>query len=210
MGILAVEGSSFSGKTTMVNLLGEHFSGRIIGEYYDYAIKTSKDGFPPFAKTRDQLDQQIDYFLNLEAERTAEVEESSQVKPIIVDRTAASLVAFQRSMQELPEYRENSWDADAMQRRIKTATYLGRVIMPDIVIVLSAGSRQEHERRVGSRGVIESIPTLNQWDFSESIRLNTLDALNAIYPYTDILEANSLVSKHELISLVGSNLRLDS
>jgi len=163
MRIIGIEGSSSAGKTTLANTLGSYFDAPIIEEYATYA---QPEGFPSFATNENELDEQIQYYVALEAKRARDLRETSKVSDtVIVDRTASSLVAFQKAMSEDVSGAGFVWSADAMRYAVLEQKEAGLVINPDIVLVLSAGSQTEHERRVLERGPIATIPSLNNWAF---------------------------------------------
>lgn len=182
MDVIALEGSSFAGKSTISRQLGNDLNAPIIGEYIDYA----KNGFPPFANSRAELDDQIDYYLDLEAQRKRTLASASD-STVIVDRTAASLVAFQKAMLSHETGTRYHWDPEQLQARIKAGVACGAVIVPRLVFVVSAGSKETHDQRVAKRGMV-NLSALNEWTFSESIRSHTLDALDTLFPSAEIVE----------------------
>lgn len=189
MSIIALEGSSFSGKTTLSNQLSERLDAPVIGEYIDYALRARLDGFPPFACNRTELDEQVEFYLELEASRAQDVA-SSGSSIVIVDRTVASLAAFHRIHQRRAERLDTYWDTDLMERRIRLSQELGRIVVPDVIFVLSAGSKEEHDARVKCRGAIAEghLSLLNDWNFSEELRQDTCDALHSIFPTQPVIE----------------------
>lgn len=209
MKIIGIEGSSFAGKTTLANGLGDHLQAPLIEEYIAYA---EPEGFPEFATSRADLEEQIRYYASLEARRARDlrsIADSSDV--VVVDRTAASLIAFQRAMSEDVAGKAFFWDADAMQKAILEQKQSGSIIHPDVVLVLTAGSEDEHNRRVLERGAIATITRLNDWDFSERVRLKTKESLcalgaTAIFDCLATGESDTIIG--EIRGLVNQGLEL--
>lgn len=178
MRIIGIEGSSFAGKTTLAHNLGQQLNAPVIEEYVSYA---QPEGFPNFAVSSNDLERQIQYYASLEAKRAIDLNGiGSSVEFVIVDRTAASLIAFQKTMSKDSSGYDFFWDADTMRKTLFEQSQKGLVIAPDVVVLLSAGSRAEHNRRVLSRGSISTITSLNDWNFSEKIRLETRRSLHAL------------------------------
>lgn len=134
--IVAFEGSSFSGKSTMCKQTSSLLDVPVIDEFYEYAARAESGGFPPFARNASELDDRIDYFLAIEKERKADVD-ALPTPFALVDRTAATLVAFQRAMSKSPEGLGFHWDAERMTQAIQSAGRAGQIIVPRRVVVLS-------------------------------------------------------------------------
>jgi thymidylate kinase len=208
MRIIGVEGSSFAGKTTLVSDLSRHLDAPTIEEYASYA---QPEGFPSYAATKSELEDQIQYYVSLEAKRARDLlDVDDSAATVIVDRTAASLIAFQKVMSEDISGRGFSWDADSMQKAILRQREAGLVIYPDVTLVLTAGTQEEHERRVLERGLIATIASLNNWDFSEKIKLRTTESLRqlgslAVIEYLSVASTDSIIN--DINDLIDKDLK---
>lgn len=197
MKIIGIEGSSFAGKTTLANNLGHHLDAPIIDEYICYA---QPEGFPSFATTKDDLEEQIRYYASLEAKRARDLHEiNDSTDIVIVDRTAASLIAFQKTMSNDASGNGFFWNTDSIQDTLLEQKRAGLVINPDIVLLLTAGSQEEHDRRVLERGEIATTTSLNNWNFSEKIRLETKKSLRALGA-TAIFDCVTMGDSDDIIS----------
>jgi deoxyadenosine/deoxycytidine kinase len=99
--ICALEGHSYSGKTTLLNYLNKSGLFCTINEHDKYA--KSVDNYPPFpALTPQMAINSIDFFLNLEIKRLNDAQKINGAINIF-DRSFLSMILFQKYINHLNE-----------------------------------------------------------------------------------------------------------
>lgn len=90
---ISLEGSCYSGKSTLAKALSKQFCGQFIPEYsyFDPSFQRRKK-FPPHS-IDDSLDS-FKYFLNLDLNRTYSIS-TNQDKLFFLDRSIVSVIAFE-------------------------------------------------------------------------------------------------------------------
>jgi len=145
--IIAIEGSSFTGKTTLCKTLVDRFDFGFIPEYYFFAGKKFPDY--PFTDIRAARDN-VDFFATLETARKLELEKTPAASgKIVVDRTFLSIAGFQylASLRQ----QEGSSALGYAQEKIDSLLTNNSIIIPDRLVILSI-DRVLFETRVKLRG----------------------------------------------------------
>ena len=135
MFLIALEGSSFAGKTTISNHLTNIYpnSIRLISEYVEYA-KGSKY-FPPFPKTSQQAIDNLIFFLNLDAIRFSEIHENPEYYSFLLDRSVLTLLAFNYAL-------EKQYNIVCYEESYNLIVNSYRAFIPDLTIYLKIGHEE--------------------------------------------------------------------
>jgi deoxyadenosine/deoxycytidine kinase len=168
--IFAVEGNSFSGKTTTVERLEEQFHVPIVHEYDRYA--NGGINFPHFPpETYEDAKGSIDFFVELETRRSQDAMELALTRdlPVVLDRSPYSCLVFQwtvgRRDPSIPE--AYAYSLEKFQRAVED----GNIILPNGLIYLEPGSEDIFMKRVQTRGRvhidflndIETLRLMREW-----------------------------------------------
>ena len=179
MTLIAVEGPSFAGKSTLLAQLAALFSTKTIGEHHDYVSA----GFPPDPKTNEEAYVNADFFIDLEKKRALDIKEALGRHALVLsDRSVVSLVAYQLALAStkdklsgaiaVPEY---------VIHRTRQEIEAGNIEVPDGFLLLRTADEETHNLRVEERGRTNS-DIFNQYFFSQAISKATEEACNLICP----------------------------
>lgn len=148
--IIAIEGNSFSGKTTLIRDINR--SGLpTIGEYNVYAGNGyAVPAFPP--RSYSEAKTSVDFFIGLEERRSSDtvrlIEHGSN--QVIMDRSPFSCILFQKLVRDLfpsiPEAYEYCIDS------FLEAYQAEKIVLPTALIHIKPSSSAEFLRRVSERG----------------------------------------------------------
>lgn len=179
MTLIAVEGPSFSGKTTLLTQLAAQFSTETIGEHHDYV----STGFPPNPKTNEEAYVNADFFLGLEKKRAADTRQALGRHTIVFsDRSVISLVAYQLALAAV---KDKAPEAIAVPEYVTTLARqeieAGNIEVPDGFILLRVADETTHNLRVDERGRTNS-DIFNKYFFSQAISDATEEACRMICP----------------------------
>lgn len=96
--IIAIEGISFAGKTTLTKLLEKDGFARLyeLAEKFEYGA-----GFPPFPKTTDEAKKSDLWFVEQEVKREQDARTKANIAPVVADRSFISGLAFGYSRQSV-------------------------------------------------------------------------------------------------------------
>jgi thymidylate kinase len=146
---LALEGTSFSGKTTLAKELARYNPNRykMVEEYVSYAGGSQNfPSYPP--KNRREALSNLDFFLNLERQRHTDIEKYKDESCIVVmDRSVISLLGFRFAERYIGGLNIFCEAKAIIQQEPQLA--------PDIIVYLHATDiqieqrRQKSHRRVG-------------------------------------------------------------
>ncbi len=150
---IALEGHSFSGKTTLLNYLHDEFHEAVIAEHDLYA--GGVDNYPPFPATNEQMARaSIDFFAKLEIQRTIDARKK-HAERVFLDRSFLSVVLFQKFMRHLHIAGQADAYLYAKEKWIKLYE-AERVIVPDIFAFISCETPELYRvRRSRSVSVAE-------------------------------------------------------
>src|SRR3989344_4741474 len=143
----AVEGNSFSGKTTLVKELEAEYGLSVVWEPSAYLSKFPS--FPP--ETYAEAKKAIDIFVDVEKRRSTDAIELAQKNGIVVmDRSLWTYSAFQYVVMKRMPNIPNSYlySLDILQRHIDNK----EIVVPGAVVSLIPKNQEEFERRVRERG----------------------------------------------------------
>lgn len=158
--IAAIEGNSFSGKTTTVESLEDTFGIPVIHEYDRYA--GGGLNFPSFPPDNvGEAKKAIDFFVRLEVRRSQhalELAEKSAL-PVVMDRSPFSCIVFQKAVQDTMPNLPNAYaySIEAFQKAICD----GEIVLPGAMIYLEPQDEATFEKRVRERGRVH-IDFLNE------------------------------------------------
>ena len=150
--IVALEGHSYSGKTTLLNYLRDNLHIHPIAEHDVYAGGIDK--YPPFPAAKEQMAKDsVDFFARLEAKRQKDAMKSGQ-RTVFYDRSFVSIILFQKYIRYLATPGEyNAYDyAKSLFTDLLSND---RVALPDYLVYVHCDSiatylrRQEREISVG-------------------------------------------------------------
>lgn len=181
MKLIALEGPSFAGKSTLGAQLAAHFSTEIIGEHHDYV----SNGFPTGPKTNEEAHVNADFFLGLEKRRSADIMKAlGRHSLLFSDRSVVSLVAFQLALASSPDKDHRAiavpdYAIECAQQEIEA----GNIKVPDGILLIRTADEETHNFRVGERGRTNT-DIFNQYSFSQAISKATELACTLICPYT--------------------------
>lgn len=155
--ISAVEGNSFSGKTSLVTELQSGYGFSVVQEPSYYV-----DSFPAFPPdTYGDAKKAIDLFASVEIQRSAcVIKLAKQERQVIMDRSLWTYPAFQYVVMTRMPNIPNSYlySLDVLQRHIEQ----GDIIAPRAIVSLVPKNREVFESRVTNRGRVD-IDFLNDW-----------------------------------------------
>jgi thymidylate kinase len=189
MTLIAVEGPSFAGKSTLLAQLAAHFSTEVIKEHYDYAQAGSPSDRP---KNEDPY-ANADFFIGLEKRRALDIKAAfGQHDLVFSDRSVVSLLAYELGitavkdkipvMVVVPEY---------LMKVARQEIGARKIVVPDGFILLRTADEETHNLRVKERGKTNS-DIFNQYFFSQAISNTTEQACKLLCPDTPALTIISM------------------
>lgn len=150
MKYVAIEGSSYAGKTTVVSEFARK-GYPVIPEYDTFG------SFPPQGETLQECKNAALNFIHRERQRTALLGKITSNQFVFSDRSVFSLVAYEDMM-----IRQVETDAKREQHRavqlfmidsLDTEIQKGNIVLPDISLTLRLDSQEAFDARVKQRGV---------------------------------------------------------
>jgi thymidylate kinase len=190
MTLIAVEGPSFSGKSTLLAQLAAQFSTETIGEHHDYV----SNGFPPNPKTNEAAYVNADFFFSLEKKRAADTRQALGRHAIVFsDRSVASLVAYQLALAAVKDRVPGAIPVpEYVTTLARQEIEAGNIEIPNGFILLRVADETTHNLRVDERGRTNS-DIFNQYYFSQAISDATEEACRLICPTVPI---HTIMSKN--------------
>lgn len=175
LSISAIEGNSFSGKTTLANELEKGYGFSLIQEPGAYV-----NGFPNFPPdSYTEAKNAIDVLVNVEKRRSIDaINLSEGSECVVMDRSLWTYPAFQYVvMKRMPDI-PNSYlySLDVLQKHIENE----EIIAPGAIVNLIPKNQAELERRVGERGRVE-IEFLNNWETTKMMEKLFGVVINCVY-----------------------------
>lgn len=153
----AIEGNSFSGKTTLVEGLESNFGFSVVQEPNTYV--TSLPSFPPDSYA--DAKKAIDIFVEVEKRRSSDAINLAESGYVVMDRSLWTYPAFQyvvmRRMPNVPN--SYLYSLDVLREQIES----GEIIAPGALVSLVLQDQREFQKRVGERGGV-NIGFLNDWE----------------------------------------------
>ncbi len=147
--IIAVEGISFAGKTTLTKLLEKQGCTRLyeLAERFNYGA-----GFPPFPKTTDEAKKSDSWFVQQEIAREKDILAKAGTSILIADRSFISGLAFAYARQEV----FGIGDVLYQQNLIKCAVSQGQLHIPWLVYLnITLDSFFERKKKDSGRRIKE-------------------------------------------------------
>lgn len=205
MSLIAVEGPSFAGKSTLLVQMAARFATVAIGEHHDYISAGSR----PDPKTEKDAYANADFYISLEKKRAIDIRAAlNQHRLVFSDRSVVSLVAYQLALDatkgEIPE--ATVAVTDYVIRLAQQEIEDGKIEIPDGIIILRTADEATHNLRVEERGrTSEAI--FNQYSFSLAIGKTTVEACSLVCPsvptYTIVSKNTEGAREQSLREAVG-------
>lgn len=136
--IVAIEGPSDSGKSTLAAGLARHFADRHPLVFPCYVDQVEGEEPPEFTTDVERQLRAVDFYLELEAQRHRELA-ASGAELTILDRSAYTLLAHSYAIQKLH-------GTQVFERCLEKVTTGPEVIIPAIVLYLDAGAGERSRR----------------------------------------------------------------
>lgn len=152
--IVALEGHSYSGKTTLLNYLKDNLPIHPIAEHDAYAGGIDK--YPPFPAVKKQMAKDsIDFFARLEVQRYKDAQEVVR-QTVLYDRSFMSVVLFQKYMKHLSLPGEH--DAYDYAKKL-FADLLGKnqIALPDYFVYIQCDSLATYFQRQSREISVDSL-----------------------------------------------------
>lgn len=168
--ITAIDGNSFSGKTTLVEGMRTKYLYPVIHEYDVYANGGSKfPNFPP--DNYCEAKKSIDYFLDIEIRRSSEaVNKALQTNTgLLMDRSFYACINFQYLVKKMMPNIANAYkySLELFIRHLEKQT----IVAPGVLVYLEPESPESIQRRIQRRGMVkisflndpETFNTMKDW-----------------------------------------------
>lgn len=194
--IVAIDGNSFSGKTTLVEGMRTKYLYGFIPEYDIYAGGGNNfPNFPP--ENYAEAKKSVDYFLELETRRSGDaVNKALQTnKSLLMDRSFYSCINFQyivkTTMPEIPNAYLYSLDS------FIKFTEEQKIVIPNVLIYIEPENFKVMQKRIGNRGRV-SLNFLNEQKTIEVMRTWYEDLIKKCYKDNSSKMMQSLENRLEL------------
>ena len=129
--IIAIEGCSYSGKTTLARLLVDKYLGSTLIPEYNEIAGGSKN-FPPPPQTEDDAIKAVQFFIELEHQRQRLIQKAlaaNDNKLIVQDRSLLTCIAFDYAIAQLGRF--DVWNQS------QQAFLSQKFLLPDIILFLA-------------------------------------------------------------------------
>lgn len=196
--ICAVEGNSFSGKTSLVKKLNSDYGFSVIWEPNYYV--SSFPSFPP--DTYNEAKKAIDLFVDAEIRRSADAVNLALLgERVVMDRSLWTYSAFQYVVMSRMPTIPNSYlySLDILQRHVEQEN----IIVPQAIVSLVPKNRNVFESRVNNRGRV-GITFLNDWATTVTMGRWFRTLINSSYRKNGI----TLFSENNLNEIASKTNRL--
>lgn len=132
--IIAVEGVSCTGKSTLAGELARHFGWPVVDCYYHVADDPTVLG-EPVARTGDALLSALDAHLLIEAERQRRAAAAVRREGgVVMDRSVDTLLAHVRAVGRLRGFDVTATARTMVEERVRAGT----AVVPDVTLLLTA------------------------------------------------------------------------
>lgn len=163
MKYIAIEGSCYAGKTTTAEQLRQQ------GAYILKELRM-RDGLPPNTPVPDGLEgykMKVDATITAEEARMEEFKDVGSADLVVTDRTALlqTILPHDLAVCRGDDSPDREWAFEYGVKELEKARQLGRIILPDLVIVMGLNDQDEFNRRVAERGNSEvPFPPFDQYE----------------------------------------------
>lgn len=169
---VALEGSSFVGKSTLGKLLAERLSTKLVQDYGCWQLPL----FPPPDEAEARAG--IDYLLDIERWYRS-LQTSSDA--VLLDRSPWSLIGFHQVVSTL--FPDIPTAARYCTRRVCELAQAGEIFLPDVLIIIEPPTEEVFDERVKTRGVIQGLDFLNNYHTAVVHHIYYGKVLQAFYNY---------------------------
>ncbi len=194
--IAALEGNSFSGKTTLAESLQKLYGFGVVHEYDKYSGGGYNfPAFPP--ESYQEAKRAVDFFVELEKRRSGDALETAGKTNIgvVMDRSFYSCISFQRTVNILLPSVPNAYlySLDVFEKQVGTKD----ILVPPVLIYVEPQSSAVFQKRVESRGRVP-INFLNEQKTFESMQLWYYDLVKRNYTNNNGFVLTTLEGQIEL------------
>ncbi len=147
--IIAVEGISFAGKTTLTRFLEKEGFARLyeLAEKFDYGAK-----FPKFPENTEEAEQSDLWFIQQEVIREQDALAKSGSSPVIADRSFISGLAFSYARQSVFGLGDTNYQYSVIKKNITE----GKLHIPWMIYLkIDLGSCFERKRKDSTHRIME-------------------------------------------------------
>jgi hypothetical protein len=159
--IIGLEGHSYTGKSSLLGMIGKIKRFTVIPETDVYA--GGIENYPPFPALTEQMAiDNIDFFVALEDQRKNQADNSSGT--MVVDRIFISTPLFQKFIKQLERkgwYDSLEYAKTLYHQRIDE----GRLIIPDAMCLVTCASDADYESRLGREISVTDMRTIKAYRF---------------------------------------------
>jgi deoxyadenosine/deoxycytidine kinase len=200
--ISAIEGNSYSGKTTLLRELKQNYPIEVVRESMKYVEPAHK--FPPFPpQSIEDAKRAVQVFVELEKVRLDHVMELTikTGKPVIMDRSPFSAIVFEYALKEKHPERLNvyGYSIELFQEQIKQ----GNLSIPSVVVYLEPAKQNIFLERVKARGRVR-VDFLNNPETVKVMQGWYRDVLNRYYSTNSALILKSQQGDTEVMASLVS------
>lgn len=192
--LVAIEGHSYSGKTTIITQLQRQKPTIVIAEHDAYAGGIDK--YPPFPPVKKGMaEHSVDFFARLEAKRYDDIATQDDNQVIYMDRTFISTVLFAKYMErlEIPgEYHAYRYAKEIFESLFAS----GIDTLPDHIVLVAPDSITTYHERLDRKVSVDRLRT------DDAYRFFTREYRHVLEPYERRGLLTTVVSRNSAQSLV--------
>ena len=183
--IIAIEGHSYTGKTTIIDTLSKNTTVTTLPETDIYA--GGIENYPPFPPlTTEMAENNVEFFINLERNRKKDCDNSTGI--VIIDRSFLSVILFQKFIRQLPNDWMNAFEY--AKRRYLELINQDRVILPDAIVIVRCASTEEYVSRVSRDISVAELRSTEAYDYFTNEYTRLLKAYKQIGRLVEIISSN--------------------
>ncbi len=183
--IIAVEGHSYTGKTTIIDELSKDDGITGLAETDVYA--GGIENYPPFPPTTMKMAQDnVEFFIELEQRRKKDC--GLHDGTIVIDRSFLSVILFQKFVSQLPKDWESA--VEYTKKRYVELIRQDKVILPDVMIIVSCATVRDYEERLAREVSVEELKSIDAYNFFTNEYLRIFEAYKKLGRLVEIVSSN--------------------